>query len=183
MAFIDCDEYLVLKEKDGNITEEVDKVLMKYKNAGGVAINWCMYGSSGYIDKPEGLCIESFLMRANTKTGNGNKCVKSIVIPSCVKIFLNPHYPKYKFGFYNTNFDGDPVVDYSNKISEYGPIRINHYFTKSRNQWIKRRSLGRADIAENRTMQDFEQHDNNDVKDLAAAVFAEDVKQEMNRNT
>lgn len=181
MAFIDCDEFLVPKEKYGDIVEEIDKVIKQHKNAGGVAINWCMYGSSGYIDKPEGLCIENFVMRADTETGNGNDCVKSIVIPKCVKRISNPHYPKYRFGFCSIDFDGNPVADFSNKIVDYGPIRINHYFTKSREQWIKRRSMGRADIAGYRTMEDFDQHDNNDLKDLSAAVYAEEVKNEMDR--
>lgn len=157
----------------------MDDLFSASKNIGGVAVNWCMYGSSGFENKPDGLLIENFIWRAQTVGGKGNRCIKSIVRPTCATRFTHPHYPHYRFGHYAVNTQGLAVLDAYNSIQEYVGLRINHYFTKSRQQWIERRALGMADKDTKRTLEEFYQHDNNDVEDLSAYRYSELVKSLM----
>lgn len=69
MAFIDCDELIVPTKNSINIMQSLDSIFQSDENIGGVAVNWCMYGSSGFEDKPEGLMIGNFAYRAETKRG------------------------------------------------------------------------------------------------------------------
>ena len=145
----------------------MDDILFENKNAGGIAWNWCMYGSSGKETKEPGGVVQRFLMRSLKK---GNECVKTIVIPECVKDFSQCHYPNFKAGFYNVDTVGRLVPEWYNPISEFHKMRINHYFTKSKEEWISRRSRGRADIGVDckRTIDEFYIHDNNDIFDDVA---------------
>ena len=180
MAFIDCDEFLVI-DKDKLIIDVFDEIAVSVANVGGIALNWKMYGSSGHIHKPAGLVIESFQYRADTANGKGTECVKTVVIPSRVVKFAHPHYPVYKLGYYGVSTSGKVVPEWNNAISHYDKIWINHYFTKSLEEWKTRRSLGKADLGtENkRTIQEFYEHDNNDIYDCCALNKIDDIKSLM----
>jgi hypothetical protein len=179
MAFIDCDEYLLPSERGCDIAELLDSFVKDKFYAGGVAVNWRMFGSSGYEKKPEGLCIEKFIWRSNIKTGPGNRCIKTIVRSDAVKRFSHAHFPIYKYGYCNVNQYGVPVPGYMNEPEEQDQLIINHYFTKSKEQWIKRRSLGKADTKGLRTIAEFETHDINEELDMSAASYADEVKKLM----
>lgn len=69
MAFMDCDEFLMPEKKGDDIVGILDKIAAKDKSIGGIAVNWCMYGSSGYEVKPQGLLTEKFIMRAKINGG------------------------------------------------------------------------------------------------------------------
>lgn len=182
MAFIDCDEFLTPCNRGDNLLDYLDSAVVKNKNAGGIGINWCMYGSSGYLEKPKGLLIERFIWRADTVNGKGNNCIKTIAIPECIKLFNHPHYPIYRYGFYNVDLYGHPVSGAYNRITQYYGVKINHYFTKSKEQWIIRRSMGMADKNAERTISEFYEHDNNDVKDLSAAIYSKELYCECNKD-
>lgn len=70
------------------------------------------------------------------------------------------------------------MENFVNVIPEYKGLKINHYFTKSKQQWIKRRSIGKADLggADKRSLQEFHNHDNNDVLDKSSLVFSRETK-------
>lgn len=136
-----------------------------------------MFGSSGHKGKPQGLVIENFTWRAKIPGGKGTECVKSICIPECVSCFKHPHYPIYKKGFFNINTIGDSVPEWFSKIREYTLLQLNHYFTKSKEEWIQRHSKGYSCMGAVRTMDDFNLHDNNDVEDNTAASYANAVKE------
>lgn len=60
------------------------------------------------------------------------------------------------------------VKAWSNACKDTKWIRINHYFTKSKEEWIKRRSQGQADRKDKddvRTIDEFYEHDHNQVYD------------------
>lgn len=180
IALIDCDEFLLPLNDNQTLQEILDCIFSKHKNAGGVAVNWCMYGSSGKEKKEPGLVIERFKMRGDI-SGGGNDCIKTIVIPECVRSINHCHYPIFKLGFYNVSTDGKMVPEWSNRIMTYSLMRINHYFTKSKEEWISRRSQGKADHDEGepdsrRTMEEFYIHDRNDVYDDLALRYSDKIK-------
>jgi len=68
--------------------------------------------------------------------------------------------------------------------SSHRYIALNHYFTKSLEEWEWRRSLGKADKSSNdpdfrRSYREFELHDANDVLDTRAAEIMETAKQKF----
>lgn len=179
MAFIDCDEFLMPEEYGKSIEEELESIASFDRSIGGIAVNWCMYGSSGHEKKPDGMLTECFLMRAKTYGGRGNECIKTIARPECIKIYQQAHHPRYKLGYFATDTRGQVVPEWkTEKIESYKSLRINHYFTKSKEQWIKRRALGKADLGEanKRSIDEFFAHDNNDEKDLHALHYSDQVR-------
>lgn len=182
LAFIDCDEFLFPVNHNNSLISVIDKFFEYDYNIGGVVVNWAMYGSSGFEKKPEGLLIQNFLYRADLPKGKGTNVVKTICRPELVKKFSNPHYPVYKIGIHAVSCSTGAVVPmWDNTIEEYRGLRINHYFTKSKEEWIRRREgVGRADLSSKRTIDEFYEHDNNDVRDDSALFYLGKMKQILN---
>jgi hypothetical protein len=62
-------------------------------------------------------------------------------------------------------------------------IRINHYFTKSKEEWIERRSRGKADTTdrnEKRSLDEFYEHDHNDIYDPIMLPYVKIIKKSVN---
>lgn len=81
----------------------------------------------------------------------------------------------YYFGYYSIDETGRKVTGWSNINNNIKLLRINHYFTKSKEEWIARRSIGKADATDRtktRTMQEFYEHDNNDIYDASALYYS-----------
>lgn len=180
MAFIDADEFLFSPESEAPLAETVDSLLKKYPKAAGLAVNWAMFGSSGFEKKPEkGGVLDNFIYRA--KSGRpGTDCIKTIVKPETVCSYEHPHYPVYMLGAYSVDETGKRVPGWRNPGFEPSKLRVNHYFTKSREEWTVRRSGGMADKEDpnvRRTMEEFERHDNNDIRDESMREFADRIGQ------
>lgn len=182
MAFIDCDEFLTPVKYGDNVVEILDELFNRHPKAGGVLVNWCMYGSSHLDKKPEGLLIDNFVYRAEIGK-EGTNVTKSIVRPSCTLMWNHPHYPIYGLSYHGIDMKGRQNNGFWNEIDDYHLLKVNHYFTKSREQWIKRRAQGKADLGANdkRTMKEFYAHDNNDVQDESAKAYSDQVKVILNR--
>lgn len=179
MAFIDCDEFLMPIESGKSLIEIIESAFVKDPNAGGLGINWCIYGSSGYKTKPqEGLVMENFTHHSHIYYER-NYTIKSIVKPYCVLGFSHPHYPKYKPGFYCIDFNGEIIPYWRNEISEYIGIRLNHYYCKSKEEYVKRISLGRSDMPRIKPMDNFYKDDRNEVQDDVMLSYSSDVKKVM----
>lgn len=181
VAFIDADEFLKPCHNGDNMVELLDKILAQDSHAGGVALNWRMFGSSHLEDRTLGKeakgVIESFLYRA-APNKKGNNCVKTILRPEFAYYFESVHYPLYVYGYHSIDENGHIVKAWHNEIDEPQVARINHYFTKSKAEWIKRRSLGMADNkTKKRSLDEFEAHDNNDIFDDSMLYYANILNQ------
>lgn len=81
----------------------------------------------------------------------------------------------YYFGYYSIDETGRKVTGWFKLNNNIKLLRINHYFTKSKEEWIARRSIGKADAKDRtktRTMQEFYEHDNNDIYDASALYYS-----------
>ena len=61
-------------------------------------------------------------------------------------------------------------------------IRINHYFTKSYDEWMIRRSRPKADYKDvnaKRTIEEFYEHDNNDIYDDGMLEYSIKLKSDF----
>lgn len=134
--------------------------MTSHKNAGGIGINWLIFGSNHHEKKPEGGVLENFTMCAE-KDFFENRHIKTICDPLKVLSYI-VHFPIYYAGFHNLNENGE-IISSGNRTKEvhFDKIRINHYFSKSREEYIAKKNRGRADLSAVRTMGDFHHFDQN----------------------
>jgi hypothetical protein len=161
LAIIDVDEFIVPVEKtiiDVINDLQADIWRKEHKKLFGLAIRWVQYGYGGHYTKPDGLVIENF-----RKNGGAVNLVKSIINPRAAfyKLpFLPVHTPMYlDFGFGRTETGEQNPREASISVNN---IRINHYFTKSYEEFykkIERNKIGYPEI----TYYTIPEYDPNDM--------------------
>lgn len=180
MAFLDMDEYLMPTKPFEKVYNVVSELIRKAgKGAAGIGVNWCIYGSAHLEKKPKGLIMENFIYRgkSGTETHWGNYHIKTICNPRLVKNYISPHYPIYKLGGYNINdSDGKRLWGWFCHDVKWQNLRINHYYCKSREQYIQKISRGFGDRVGEYDMKQFNDYDLNDVKDESMLVYADKVR-------
>lgn len=153
MAIIDGDEFIFPKA-NRSIVEVLDEVFSRDKKVAGLAINWHVFGSNRQdkADYTRGV-LERFTRRAHNdycfpmkgELIGGNPHVKSIFNPRRVTGVHNPHYASYFESLNAVNSNGDIVESFFNKPVLDDKIIINHYFTKSREEFELKVQRGKAD--------------------------------------
>jgi hypothetical protein len=118
-AFIDIDEFLI-----GDIRELIDK----NNDYDAIQMRWVRIGADGQVKKEIGGVMERF--KTPTPCQDANYGFKIIAKPKKIKRFINPH---------------DVLVEGKKIITR--EIIINHYFTKSYEEWCKKRDRGRVDCS------------------------------------
>jgi glycosyl transferase family 92 len=122
IAYIDVDEFLF-----SPTGRPLPEILRSFDTHPSVAVSRHTYGTSGWEHPPEGLVTENYLWRA-ADDFIGNHWVKSIVYPRKVVRYATPH---------NFWLRGDAVgedrrrVEASLRAPTFELLRINHYYTKS----------------------------------------------------
>jgi hypothetical protein len=139
IARIDIDEFIVLKKH-----EDINELLEFYKDYGGLGINWRIFGTSGHKTKPEGLVTANYLWRLpddfNWIINGGNSHLKTIIRREfCISIH-HPHFCLSIRPLVNENF-----VPFGNAwtITDGRLTVINHYITKSVEEWEAKYKLWR----------------------------------------
>jgi glycosyl transferase family 92 len=149
IAFIDLDEFLF-----SPTGEPVPDLLAKYEQSPGVVVNWALFGSSGHVARPERLVIESYVRR--TDDPNFNHQVKSIVDPRRVANFCGPHFFTYRDGL-AVDENGRPVKPRNTTDSvSFARLRVNHYVTKSREEFERKLESRKADTGTLREVRNLE---------------------------
>ena len=170
LAFIDLDEFIFPKS-NRSVVEVVDEILSADPNAAALAINWQVFGSNGQekADYSRGV-LERFTRRAPSDwTPNecgGNAHVKTIANPRRADYFWNPHFSIYFEELHAVNENGEVVQGAFNRSVTTEKIAVNHYHTKSIEEYKVKCSRGFADCFDN----DYddaklEKHDRNEVFD------------------
>jgi len=178
-AFIDADEFLY--PVAGN---SIKDVLDEVSAAPAVAVHWLNFGSNGHETRPQGLSIEAFTRRAPDDFPD-HHVMKSIVRPDMIVAYLHPHQ-SLVLGCY-VQEDGVPVFPIGGRCSapKCRKLAINHYYTKSRQQLLKKRErgrpLGEGDPERIRAMEFFTLRDRNDVEDLTILKFLPELKKLLPR--
>ena len=156
LAFVDIDEFIFPKS-NRPVVEVVDEILSHDPNAGGLAINWQIFGSNGQetADFSRGV-LERFTRRAptdffytetykKTPINVGNAHIKNITNPRRINFIANYHAFNYFETFYSVNENLNPPLDWRSIPISADKIVINHYYTKSREEFIKRKSRRTAE--------------------------------------
>ena len=184
MAMIDADEFMFVRRNTYTgvghyLYAFVDGFMKAHPNAGGLAVNWCMFGSNGHISKPEGEVLENYTRSAkNDMNLRDNHVIKTVFDPAKAVSFISDHFPIYRIGFNNLDETGRITYGTHTQEVHYDMIRINHYFTKSREEFIAKRSRGRADGAGMLSMEEFDSHDHNEAEDTEILLFAAKLNKE-----
>ena len=182
IAIIDTDEFILPVQGDKNAFEIVDELLSSNPKAAGLALQWCIYGSGGHKTKPEGLVIENYLMHAKDDAARPNKHIKTICNPRRIKCPDIHHCVCYS-GYNIINTKSHHVDGIFNEEYCWDILRINHYFSKSYEEFLTKRSRGMADLpqGEIRPISHFYIHNYNEVKDSTILRYAEELKKRLSK--
>lgn len=165
-AFLDIDEFLVLKNHNN-----VKDFVSDYQNYEAIGINWVFFGDNG-LDKVEDNNYE-VLSRFTKRQIEPNPTIKSIV-KICHNLEMYIHASNLPTIDTNYNIIINPP------FNENGPIdvaQINHYFCKTKEEFIPKMFRGRADILENdRTIELFYRNNYNEIEDNLALNFFKNNK-------
>ena len=162
---LDADEFLLPIKHRG-----LKPLLQDLSTYPHVGIHWMMYGSNGHISRPRGLVLESYTGRAKT----ANFHIKSIVRPQIFEDkqsrFVNPHFMDHSnyVGADRQPYIWDPrkngVGGKADVILGADIAMINHYFTKSREDYEVKLKRANADsLSERKDV--FAEADKNHVQD------------------
>lgn len=157
IAVIDLDEYIV-PIKDRNICE----FLRRMEEFAVVEINWLVYGSGGAKKHEPGGVMERF-RRHSLPEHKLNTHVKSIADPRRVCTMTGCHEAARISGKAADSLGVPLKKGFRDRIPQQDVIRINHYAVKSYEEFLAKRSRGRARVTTMRDMSYFEQYDLNDL--------------------
>jgi hypothetical protein len=159
-AFVDADEFIVLKKHDN-----INSFLKEYCKEGGVSLNWYIYGDSklhGYSPEP---VTKRFVWREATV----NQHVRTIVKCDDVESYTEIHgVGNFKVGKNKKDTNGKIVEGPYNPNGPTDIAYINHYFTKTREEFNIKRGRGLSDTGKYRNEKNFEEHNFNAVQDDSA---------------
>lgn len=176
-AFIDADEYLVPVK-----TDYLSSFLPPAESlVGAIVVNWLIFGSSGHNSRPDGLVIENY-QRCAYPVFDQNRMIKTIARPELIESFPNVHCVKLYDGYKAVDVWGNSVPWASTGVPNHELLQLNHYCTKSKEDFIAKLKRGRADFPDDpRDWSYFEYFDRNEFKNTAIQRFVPRVKEVMSR--
>jgi hypothetical protein len=159
---LDCDEFIVLK-KHNNIKEFINEYIKD--DCVGIGINWRFFGDSGkqtYTDEP-------LMKRFTLCQQYGDQHVKTLFNKNYFKSYNTMHHVFVTYGHIKST-NGTIINSPWNPNIDLSVIQINHYKTKTLEEFIHIRSRGYADFVnkEENILQSFHSHNCNEVQDLTA---------------
>ena len=171
MAFIDQDEFIFPKSKS-NIIQVIDEILSPNSNAAALGANWIFFGSNNLETADYNVGV---LDRFTARDSNVNQHIKSLVDPRKVNFFPNPHYANYFEGKYSVNENGKPFAGPFNEEKTADKIQVNHYYTKSKEEYQKKIEAG-VNAGWKRDMNSFKSHDKNDIQEDGILKYRDERK-------
>ena len=145
IGFIDIDEFVVPRKQNS-----IYDVMEKYKIFPAIVFYWRLFGTSGRIDRnKKGLVIEDFVC-CWEKYDEVGKCFYNTAYAFDFSFKRNKclhHYmwAKYKFIYYppfNVERYSMPRKYFNRLKSDDLEMQINHYFTKSYNEYLEKKAKG-----------------------------------------
>jgi hypothetical protein len=143
IAFIDVDEFIVLRQHDNIVT-----FLNEYLNSGALALNWMVVGSSGHKVYEPYPVTKRFQHLVENKTVNLIKCIALVddlrLHPKHNGFFV--HNPPLKKRKKIRDTSGNIIDPPLNPLGTCNVSCIFHYHTKSDEEYYQKRLRGRADL-------------------------------------
>lgn len=188
VAFIDADEYLLPMNGQTTLIPILEQ-LFSDPEVSALGLNWANFGSNGALFAEDGFVIDRFTKRAKFSFGV-HYHIKTIVRPNRATGFANPHFVHLSGGRYVDAAGTDIVIHpkhgkgLSSRIV-WGPARINHYATKSLEEFLvgKSRRGSATKKARVKHKKYFTSHDRNEEECLIATQLSPLVRAEYERLT
>ena len=133
-AFIDADEFIRLIDDI-----DINSFLSQYEDCDGIYIEWLMYNANGQYKKEEGLVRDRFTTYTEYKNKPWNG--KSIVKPHTVKI-MGAHTPRAYHRRLKLVYSNKEFINEEKNDAPLDKIVIDHYFTKSYEEWCEKLARG-----------------------------------------
>ncbi|HYE50824.1 MAG TPA: glycosyltransferase family 92 protein [Azospirillaceae bacterium] len=182
IAFIDLDEFLVPLEGT-----DVKPILRDYQTAGGLAVPWRIYGSSGLHEDDGRLVLSRFTRRA-ADDDPVNGTVKTVVRGTYASA-PGVHVPQLSAGRIVDEHRrvvgalGDPD---RHAVPDARRLVLRHYFCKSWAEWENKRNRGIATAEPGaashiRPDSHFQAHDRNEIHDPMPEAFLQGMAEQMRR--
>lgn len=179
VLFCDADEFLILNEHD-NVSDFISEFS---DDITCISVNWHIFGSSNLEKREKGLVIQRF-QYASQNSFEINRHVKSFVRPSSV---VNMHIHAPETSGSTVYSDGSPLHFSEGNIGiapgiNLNKAAINHYFTKTKEEWEVKKNRGNANRSINardkfiRYHQEmFTKHDKNDIHLPSALKYEKNI--------
>jgi hypothetical protein len=170
----DIDEFLVVE--NGTIKDLLEEAKDLYGNVGAIAFPWLIFGSSGYEKSTDGLVIQRFI-KCDKKPST---VVKTMFCPKNT-YNMRTHICDLLSGVYLDNTlavaEWNQSMPIKLKFSSLGRAVLHHYYTKSREEWTRRRSLPKADRAnkELKNIAEFDKYHNQMHERISARMEVPNV--------
>jgi hypothetical protein len=167
IAFVDVDEFILPLQR-----EDLPSTLEFYQQFGGVGANWRMFGTSRETIKKNIPVCQRFTM-ASLPENIVNQHVKCITRPALIRE-VGVHRPFLKSGLL-VDEHGREITHSSGfryPVS-YDILRINHYYTKSREEWLAKVARGRASHPQKRNENSISDAHFNDERDTLILKFVD----------
>lgn len=183
IAFIDLDEYLFRPSG-----EPLPELLKKREGFPVHIVYWLVFGASGVQAATDRLLIDAYRKRAPVPLRPGRDKIlcnyKSIVQPALVKRVRGAHNFYLPDGSIGRDETGARVRRLWPRQVRVDSIRINHYYTKSIDEWEQRRSRKIASggvISDAFLDRSFQKVHANEVDDETACAFVERLEKRLSR--
>ena len=169
LAFIDLDEFILVKNGQ-TLPELLNDYFSKDPRISALAVNWRVFGTSGRKFYEPVDVTERFTFRAPDDYVNHSE-IKTIADPRKILYIPDPHCAVYILDVYCHNEKYDIIRGSQNPDKSCEKIQLNHYLSKSVEEYEMKISRGRADSG--RIRQDREGLDPvlNSVKDTEIRDF------------
>lgn len=152
MAFIDGDEFIRLK----NSIDTIQNFLKNYEAYDGLYIKWTVYNANGHLKKENKPLRKRFTQTVefNIKNRKNNANGKTIIHSDNI-IKMSAHCPTVCSKYNVVDEDFNKLYSPYNAQVPYDKITIDHYYTKSLEEWEERISYGSCDPHCKRLYEDF----------------------------
>lgn len=162
---IDCDEFIVLKHHN-NIKDFINDYIKD--DCAAIGINWRFFGDSGrgnYTNEP-------LMTRFTMCQAHGDQHIKTLFNKEHFTSFRCMHCITVRDGYHTKCTNGTIIDGPWNPNIDIGVIQINHYKTKTLEEFRHIRQRGFADSHDiespERVLESFNAHNINEVEDLTA---------------
>lgn len=150
IAFLDTDQFLF-----SPTMRPLPEILPEYEQWPGVGVNEMRFGPDGHLTRPpDSLVIDTFRLRDGwPATKKQATLIKSIVDPARVESARNPHGFSYREGL-AVDEHKQPIEDWSTQQRSCSILRMNHYLTKSVEEFEQKHARLRPDTGTYRRNKD-----------------------------
>lgn len=158
LALIDLDEFLV-PVNHKTVPEFLHTLPQNFAQ---LLVTWVIYGSAGHKTKPDGLLIENYKYHALHTWG-----IKAIINPRLLLEYTCLHQNAVAGWTIDNNGKKLGRAHQTKNPPAYNNLRLNHYFTKSYEEYMAkyRRGTATGQSSEYRNAEKFKQFDRNEVYD------------------